>query len=99
MLVKTPLDRAFLDRIDFIVPFFPIKEQDEVGRILDLKLSAAGWKDLRPTGGRRSWSRRSRRRNQSDRWSALSRNTTEFGEKSSSPTTDQRDIGLTVFPP
>lgn len=40
-----PLDRALLDRIDFILPFFPIKERALLDRILDLKLNSFGWKD------------------------------------------------------
>ncbi len=41
----SPLDRALLDRVDFILPFFPIKEPALVARILDLKLEAYGWAD------------------------------------------------------
>lgn len=41
----SPLDRALLDRIDFIMPFFPIKEPELLARILDLKLRAFGWED------------------------------------------------------
>jgi len=41
----SPLDRALLDRIDFIVPFFPIKEASLLERILDLKLKAFGWQE------------------------------------------------------
>jgi ATP-dependent Clp protease ATP-binding subunit ClpA len=44
-LTRTALDRAFLDRVDFIIPFFPIKERENVGRILDLKLKEVGWSD------------------------------------------------------
>lgn len=40
---KTPLDRAFLDRIDFIIPFFPIKEPQHLRQILDLTLERYGW--------------------------------------------------------
>lgn len=39
------LDRAFLDRIDLIVPFFPIKEQEVLTRILDKELRLFGWPD------------------------------------------------------
>jgi ATP-dependent Clp protease ATP-binding subunit ClpA len=42
---KTPLDRAFLDRIDFVIPFFPIKEREYLIKILDLILARYGWKD------------------------------------------------------
>jgi Cdc6-like AAA superfamily ATPase len=42
---KTPLDRAFLDRIDFLIPFFPIKEREYLIKILDLILARYGWKD------------------------------------------------------
>ncbi|MGB3636101.1 MAG: AAA family ATPase [Rivularia sp. (in: cyanobacteria)] len=42
---KTPLDRAFLDRIDFVIPFFPIKEPQYVTQILDLTLERYNWKD------------------------------------------------------
>ncbi|MBR8828175.1 MAG: AAA family ATPase [Gomphosphaeria aponina SAG 52.96 = DSM 107014] len=42
---KTPLDRAFLDRIDFVIPFFPIKELEYLTQILDLTLEKYGWKD------------------------------------------------------
>lgn len=42
---KTPLDRAFLDRIDFVIPFFPIKEPQYLTQILDLILERYGWKD------------------------------------------------------
>ena len=42
---KTPLDRAFLDRIDFVIPFFPIKEPQYLTQILDLTLEEFGWKD------------------------------------------------------
>ncbi len=40
---RPPLDPALLDRIDFIVPFFPIKERDGLARILDQKLARFGW--------------------------------------------------------
>jgi ATP-dependent Clp protease ATP-binding subunit ClpA len=40
---KNPLDRALLDRIDFIIPFFPIKEESLLAQILELKLQKAGW--------------------------------------------------------
>ncbi len=39
----SPLDRALLDRIDFIIPFFPIKEPHLLEKILNLKLKAFGW--------------------------------------------------------
>lgn len=42
---RTALDRAFLDRVDFIIPFFPIKERENVAKILDLKLKDVGWAD------------------------------------------------------
>ena len=42
---KTPLDRAFLDRVDFVIPFFPIKEPQYLSQILDLTLNRYGWKD------------------------------------------------------
>jgi DNA polymerase III delta prime subunit len=41
----SPMDRALMDRIDFIMPFFPIKERPLLERILDLKLAAFGWHD------------------------------------------------------
>ncbi len=44
----SPLDRALLDRIDFIMPFFPIKEPELLARILDLKLRSFGWEDCPP---------------------------------------------------
>jgi hypothetical protein len=52
---RSALDRAFLDRVDFILPFFPIKErpQHPIGdplrdqplltKILGMKLLQAGW--------------------------------------------------------
>jgi ATP-dependent Clp protease ATP-binding subunit ClpA len=42
---KTPLDRALLDRVDFIVPFFPIKEEHLLRRILAQKLARFGCDD------------------------------------------------------
>ena len=42
---KTTLDRALLDRIDFIIPFFPIKETFLLDKILQLKLCHLGWSD------------------------------------------------------
>lgn len=42
---KTPLDRAFLDRIDFMIPFFPIKEPQYLAQILDLILERYAWND------------------------------------------------------
>jgi ATP-dependent Clp protease ATP-binding subunit ClpA len=44
----SPLDRALLDRVDFIIPFFPLKEPDLLRRILELKLKAFGWQDCPP---------------------------------------------------
>ena len=41
----SPLDRAFLDRIDFVVPFLPIATRDVVGCIVDAKLRQVGWPD------------------------------------------------------
>ena len=40
---RSALDRAFLDRIDHIVPFFPLKEESEIRRIIDQKLYRFGW--------------------------------------------------------
>jgi len=40
---KSTLDRAFLDRIGFIMPFFPIKEPQLIAQILSLKLKEIGW--------------------------------------------------------
>lgn len=45
---KESLDRALLDRIDFIVPFFPIKEPPLLARILNLKLNDFGWNACPP---------------------------------------------------
>lgn len=57
---RSALDRAFLDRVDFVVPFFPIKEyprepsgdplrdQPHLARILDVKLRQAGWDSCPP---------------------------------------------------
>jgi len=42
---RPPLDRALLDRIDFLVPFFPIKEPALLRAILERKLARAGWND------------------------------------------------------
>jgi ATP-dependent Clp protease ATP-binding subunit ClpA len=42
---RSPLDRAFMDRVDFIFPFFPIKEPRLLFRILDLHLHRSGWSD------------------------------------------------------
>lgn len=39
------LDRAFLDRIDFIVPFFPIDEINDLTRVVQLKLKSLRWPD------------------------------------------------------
>ncbi|MGF1580950.1 MAG: AAA family ATPase [Gemmataceae bacterium] len=41
---KSILDRALLDRIDFIFPFFPLDEENLV-RVLDLQLARVGWSD------------------------------------------------------
>ena len=50
---KTPLDRALLDRIDFVIPFFPIKEPGHLERILDLSLERYDWREC-PAEIRRS---------------------------------------------
>ena len=42
---KTPLDRAMLDRVDFVIPFFPIKEPEHLESILDLSLARYDWLD------------------------------------------------------
>jgi ATP-dependent Clp protease ATP-binding subunit ClpA len=42
---KTPLDRALLDRVDFVIPFFPIQEPDYLQKILTLCLQRYGWQD------------------------------------------------------
>lgn len=42
---KTPLDRALLDRVDFVIPFFPIKEPEHLDAILDLSLERYEWSD------------------------------------------------------
>jgi ATP-dependent Clp protease ATP-binding subunit ClpA len=41
----SPLDRALLDRVDFIIPFFPVKERALLEKILELKLESFGWED------------------------------------------------------
>lgn len=41
----SPLDRAFLDRIDVIVPFFPINSRADVTEIVALELRRIGWSD------------------------------------------------------
>jgi MoxR-like ATPase len=41
----SPMDRALLDRVDFIIPFFPLKERPLLTRILELKLTELGWSD------------------------------------------------------
>ncbi|WP_419695410.1 AAA family ATPase [Mesorhizobium muleiense] len=41
----SPLDRAFLDRIDVIVPFFPINSRADVTDIVALELRRIGWPD------------------------------------------------------
>ena len=38
-------DRAFLDRIDKLVPFLPIDSPDDIAPILDQKLHEIGWMD------------------------------------------------------
>ncbi len=40
---NSSFDRAFLDRVDAIVPFFPIKEASLLRKILELQLRIAGW--------------------------------------------------------
>ncbi len=47
-ITKSHLDRAFLDRVDSILPFFPIKEPENITKILDLKLAQDGWGDCPP---------------------------------------------------
>ena len=42
---KSTLDKAFLDRIDFILPFYPIKEAPLLLYIMNLKLKKSGWVD------------------------------------------------------
>lgn len=42
---KSSLDAALLDRIDFVVPFFPVKDPAVVASILDAKLARLGWAD------------------------------------------------------
>lgn len=42
---KTPLDRAMLDRVDFVIPFFPIKEPEYLHKILHLSLDKYSWQD------------------------------------------------------
>ena len=44
-LRQSALDRAFLDRVDDVLPFFPIKERSTIERIMDMKLRRAGWAD------------------------------------------------------
>ena len=39
------LDRAFLDRIDVVVPFLPISTEADVRAVLDVKLKQVGWQD------------------------------------------------------
>jgi hypothetical protein len=41
----SPLDRAFLDRLDIIVPFFPLLDGGLRKALLDLHLRRAGWPD------------------------------------------------------
>ncbi|MCH9647769.1 MAG: AAA family ATPase [Deltaproteobacteria bacterium] len=38
------LDRALLDRIDFLIPFFPIKEPELLHHILEMELNRTGWR-------------------------------------------------------
>ncbi|MBF0231606.1 MAG: ATP-dependent Clp protease ATP-binding subunit [Desulfamplus sp.] len=42
---KSSFDRAFLDRIDFIIPFYPIKEPPLLLYIMNLKLKNTGWEN------------------------------------------------------
>jgi len=42
---KSTLDNAFLDRIDCIIPFYPIKEPPILLTIMNLKLKKLGWED------------------------------------------------------
>jgi hypothetical protein len=42
---RSALDRALLDRIDFILPFFPIKDRESLEQTLTIKLRQAGWAD------------------------------------------------------
>nr|BDD48079.1 hypothetical protein 7 [Candidatus Aminicenantes bacterium] len=42
---KTALDRAFLDRVDFVMPFFPLKEPYIIKEIMEMKLFQFGWED------------------------------------------------------
>ncbi len=42
---KTPLDRAMLDRVDFVIPFFPIQEAEYLHKIVELGLKKIGWQD------------------------------------------------------
>ncbi len=42
---KTPLDRALLDRVDFVIPFFPIKEKNYIDKIIGFKLKQMAWPD------------------------------------------------------
>ena len=39
----SPLDRAFLDRIDRVIPFLPISGQKDICAIVDLNLRQVGW--------------------------------------------------------
>lgn len=41
----SPLDRAFLDRIDVVAPFFPIDQEADVARIVALETRRLGWSD------------------------------------------------------
>lgn len=41
----SPLDRAFLDRIDFLIPFLPIDRPEEIAAIVDLKTRQIDWTD------------------------------------------------------
>ena len=40
---RSAFDRAFMDRIDQVIPFFPIREPNLLKSILQIKLRQAGW--------------------------------------------------------
>ena len=42
---RSRIDGAFLDRIDCVLPFFPLNEPELIARILVLKLREEGWLD------------------------------------------------------
>jgi ATP-dependent Clp protease ATP-binding subunit ClpA len=42
---KTALDRALLDRIDLVIPFFPLREPGLHQDVLEQKLRLLGWQD------------------------------------------------------